>query len=581
VLGTVGYMSPEQAKGHSADFRSDQFSLGSILYEMASGRRVFRRETAVQTLAAIIDDTPQPLQRVRPELPAQLCVIVDRCLAKLPEERYDSTRDLARELRGLSESLQSRRLQREAALEKPIDSLVVLPLVDLRPEPGEEYFADGMTEALITGLAKIGALKVISRTSAMRYKGEDKTPPQIAEELNVDAVVEGSVLRVGDRVRITAQLIDAKADQHLWAESYDRDLGDVLSLQSEVARAIAEQIQVTLTPQEEDRLRRARPVDPKAHDAYLKGRYYGAILKREELQKSIEMFNEAVARAPDFAPAHIGLADAYNFISFVSVLPEEVFPRAKAAALRALEIDDTLGEAHAALAWPMAVYEWNWLDAERECRRAIELSPGSSSVLMWSSSVLVLMGQHEDAISMAKRAIDLDPHWIYLRANVAKVLLTVRRIDEAVNVLEQAIALDPEDAYTHFLLGVIYSHKGDHERAIAKMEWAIDQFGPEDRRSRAYLGVIYAAAGRRNEALAILEELEQVSRKKWVSPVAIAALLASLGDTDRMFSWLETAYQQRDPDLPHLKVNPLLDPIRTDPRYEDLMRRINLLQYET
>jgi serine/threonine protein kinase len=578
VLGTVGYMSPEQASGQPADYRSDQFSLGSILYEMTSGKRLFRKDTAVQTLTAIIEDTPPPLRELKPELPGQLCVIVDRCLAKSPEDRYDSTRDLARDLRSLSEGAM---LRLEVSPKKAIDSLVVLPLVDLRPEPGEEYFAEGMTETLITGLAKIGALKVISRTSAMHYKGTDKTPPQIAEELNVDAVVEGSVLRAGDRVRITAQLIDAKTDQHLWADSYDRDLGDVLSLQSEVARAIAERIQVTLTPQEQDHLKRARPVDPEAHDAYLKGRFYWTLSTAEGHAKSIELFNEAIERAPSFGLAYSGLADAYCLYSFVGPLPpKDLLPKAKAAALRALEIDDAHGEAHAALSWVMAVYEWDWPGAERECRRAIELSPGSSSVYMWSSSVLVLMGHYEEAIALAKRAVDLDPLWVFGRWNVGRILFTVGRIDEAIDLLEETAALAPDHPYPPLVLGNIYSLKGLYEEAIAKMKLAADAFGPEDRRARAYLGSVYAAAGRRDEALAIVEELEQASSQRWVSPVAVASIFANLGKTEETFSWLEKAFQQRDGDLAHCIIVPMSDPIRSDPRYKDLMRRINLLQYE-
>jgi serine/threonine-protein kinase len=575
VLGTAGYMSPEQAKGHSADFRSDQFSLGSILYEMASGRRVFRRETAVQTLSAIIDDTPQPLQRVRPELPAQLCVIVDRCLAKLPEERYDSTRDLARELRGLSEGLPSSGLQREAALERPIESLVVLPLVDLRPEPGEEYFADGMTEALITDLAKIGALKVISRTSAMQYKGEDKTPPQIAEELNVDAVVEGSVLRAGDRVRITAQLINAKTDQHLWADSYDRDLGDVLSLQSEVARAVAEQIQIKLTPQEEARLASTRPVDPEAHEAYLKGRHAFSRFSVEGYNRGIQCFNKAIDKDPSCAPAYAGLADCYCYLGFLeSAPPRELYPKAKDAVLKSLELDNMLADAHTSLGQIRFMYDWEWGSAKREFQRAIELNPNSAASHLFYAVYLTNLGRVDEAFPEIRRALELDP----LSAGASQFLgysyVVARRYDEAISQLHKTLELDPNFPLAHSTLGIAHFQKGLFDEAIGAFQQALNIAGDTPYFS-AWLAQAFAKSGKRDEARTIFQELQALSKERYTSSVYFAWVCLALGETDQAFEWLEKAYDERATELTWTPSAPGFDPIRADPRFQDILRRMN------
>jgi serine/threonine-protein kinase len=572
VLGTVGYMSPEQAKGHSADFRSDQFSLGSILYEMASGRCVFRRETAVQTLSAIIDDTPQPLHRVRPKLPTQLCVIVDRCLAKLPEERYDSTRDLATELRGLREGLPTRRLQREAALEKPIDSLVVLPLVDLRPEPGEEYFADGMTETLITDLAKIGALKVISRTSAMQYRGTDKTPPQIAEELNVDAVVEGTVLRAGDRVRITAQLIDATTDQHMWAESYDRDFGDVLSMQSEVARSIAQQIEIRLSSQEEILLSRADRVNPEAHEAYLKGRHALNRFSEEGYKRGIQYFSNAIEEDPNFAPAYAGLADCYCYLGFIeSAPPLEIYPKAKDAVLKALELDNLLAEAHTSLGQIRFMYDWDWSSAKREFQRAIELNHNSATSHLFYAVYLTNLGWVNEAFPEIRRALELDPLSVAASQFLGHSYVVARRYDEAMSQLQKTIELDPNFPLAHSSLGLALLQKGLHDEAIGSFQKALNAAGGTPI-FNAYLALAFAKSGKRGT---VFQELQALSKERYISSVYFALVCLALGETDQTFEWLEKAYDERATELTWTPSAPFFDPIRDDPRFQDILRRMN------
>ena len=396
LLGTVQYMSSEQAAGRAVDYRSDQFAFGSILYEMLTGRLAFGKETVPQTLAAIIEE-PEPISKLNDEAPDQLLAVVEHCLKKEPERRYDETKELAAELESVPDTTSlSRRTRRRvlwmaaAALSAfvvsalglnvlglrdwvssrltpaPIDSIAVLPLQNLSGDPEQEYFADGMTEALMTDLAKIGALKVISRRSVMRYKGSDKPLVEIAEELDVDAIVEGSVLRIGERVRIAAQLIDPETNQALWADSYERDLQDVLLLQSEVAQAIAAEIQVAVTPEESERLASARPVNPEAHEAYLKGMFHWQRLTPADLEAALAYFDLALEKDPDYALAYAGIGQVWGGRRQRGDVPSgEATPMEKAAVLKALELDDSLAEAHHALALHETWGEWDWPSGER------------------------------------------------------------------------------------------------------------------------------------------------------------------------------------------------------------------------
>ena len=418
IVDTVPYMSPEQAAGRPVGYRSNQFAFGSLLYEMATGNVAFKRDTVPHTQVAIIEDEPEPIKKLNDEIPTQLSAIVERCLAKDPEKRYESTAELATELKNVPETSHAWRARRwvlwaTAALlatflvwafgpnlvrlskrvlpsttRAPIESIAVLPLHNLSDDPEQEYFADGLTEALITDLAKIRALKMISRTSAMRYKGTDKPLSEIAQELNVDAVIEGSALRVGDRVRITTQLIDVETDQALWAETYERDFQDLLVLQSEVARAVAREVRVKLTPEEREGLTRRRQVDPKAHEAYLKGRYYWNKRTINAFEQSIEFFDQAIQVDSSYAVANAGLADSYNMLgAFRARPPIEAFSRSKALALKALEIDETIAEAHASLAFAKFKMDWDWRGAEEGFKRSIEFNPGyaTHSPVVWAA----------------------------------------------------------------------------------------------------------------------------------------------------------------------------------------------------
>ena len=461
-----------------------------------------------------------------------------------------------------------------------IQALVVLPMENLSGDKEQEYFADGMTDELIASLAKIRALRVISRTSAMEYKGTHKPLAQIARELNVGAVVEGTVLRSGNRVRITAELVQASTDQHLWAETYESDLGDILTLQGQVARAIANQIRITLTPEEQVRLASVRPVDTEAFEAYLKGRYYWNKRSREGLDKAIGYFQQAIEKDPKYALAHAGLADCYGLIATTIVgamSSGEAAPKTKAAALKALEIDDTLAEAHTSLASMQFNYDWDWPAAERGFKRALELDPGYATAHQRYSLYLIAMGRTQESVAEINRARELDPLSISINFSLGWRLYMARQFDPAIEQLRNTIEMDPEFLLTHLVLGQAYGQKGAHAQAIAELQRAstLSRGSPM---VEAALGHAYGVAGKRKEAQAVLDELGKFSKKTYVSPFYVAIVYAGLGKKEEAIDWLEKAYQDRSNGLVFIKVDPELDSLRSHPRFQDLLRRMGVPQ---
>jgi adenylate cyclase len=451
----------------------------------------------------------------------------------------------------------------------PIRSLAVLPLENLSDDPDQEYFADGMTEALIGDLARIGSLRVISRTSVMKYKGERKAIPEIAQELDVDGVVEGTVARAGGRVRITAQLIDARDDRHLWSDRYDREFADVLALQSEVARAIAGEVRITLSPKEETHLASARPINPDAHEAYLKGRAHWMKGSLADHELALGYFQHAIRTDPGYAPGYAGLADVYGFLGLNGVAPPaELLPKAEAAALKALELDETLPEAHLSLGVSRMWHDWDFPAAEREFRRALELNPSQAQGHMWLGLYLSIAGRNEEALEEGNLAIKYDPLSAIYRVMVARLHREARDYDAAEGLLREALALDPTSAFAHSSLGYVYSLSSRHEEAIAEIEKMTAQGGP-----LWGLGFVYARAGREDEARAILEELNE--REGYVPATGPALIYVGLGDHDKAFEWLERAYEERSVTLVFVD-SPIWDPLRSDPRFQDLLRRIGL-----
>jgi serine/threonine-protein kinase len=602
VMGTVQYMSPEQAANRPLDFRSDQFSFGSILYEMATGKRAFKKDTMPQTLAAIIEDNPEPLRKLNSEVPVELEAIVKRCLAKDPARRYESTGDLAKELKDAPENLSPWRVRRKffwaaagllvavlatalgpnlirlwdqissSTTAAPIESIAVLPLRNLSGDPEQQYFADGMTEALITDLAKIGALKVISRSSSMRYKGTDKPLAEIARELNVDVVVEGSAQRVGGSVRIMAQLIDPKTEQALWAESYERDLENVLILQSEVAQAIAEEVEVALTPEETARLAGARPVDPEAYEAYLKGQFHWHKIVPQDLETAMHYFELALEKDPYYAPAYAGIAAVWAGRTYMGLRTGEAMPEMRTAAIKCLELDSTLPEAH----WISAViatwYDWNWDGGETEFRRAIELDPNYADARVFYGLFLTAMGRHEEAKAQIERALELDPLSSMFQTYLGYAHFRARRFDEAVVQFRKGLSLEAHRADAHGGLWRALHEIGMYEQALAEAKEFLIARGYSDVAEAMTRGE--AESGYAGAMIMGAKTLE--ARSNLADSMYIARLYLSGGEKERALEWLEKAYQERIQDMIYLRVSPMWDPLRSDTRFQDLVRRMSL-----
>jgi eukaryotic-like serine/threonine-protein kinase len=610
--GTLPYMAPEQLRGESLDPRSDIFSLGAVLYEMSTGQRPFPETVPARLTETIQHHAPVVPRALNPRLSPELERIILKCLEKSPDLRYQSAKELSVDLRrlGAPTSVPSSHPQvvpkkrnrglllaigavvavavvgalasfnvggwRERlfpAGTPKIHSLAVLPLANLSKDPEQEYFVEGMADELITELAQISGLRVISRTSTMRYLHSPQPVPEIAKELGVDAIIEGSVERSGDQVRITAQLIDGRTDTHLWAHSYQRDLRDVLSMQSEVARAIAGEVQVQLTPQEKAQFARARPVDPAAHEAYLKGLYHWNLHTGDELQKAIDEYQRAIAIDPSYALAYVGIADTYHLLPFNGDAdPHVVFPKAQEAASKAVELDPHLSEAHTALAVGLSRYDWDRGAAEREFKLAIELSPNDSRAPSLYAEMLSLEGRHSEAIAQASRARELDPISGPVCLQYGRAFLYARQYDRAAQAFQQSLEVNPKFWPLHLFLGETYQQQGLYPRALAELRQAQ---GPTEEATSAIARVL-AAQGKKSEAQRILAELLLRSKTGYLPPTYIAGIYIALADDNQAFTWLEKAYVSRDSQLEFLGVEQFYDPLRADPRFADLLRRIHL-----
>jgi TolB-like protein/DNA-binding winged helix-turn-helix (wHTH) protein/Flp pilus assembly protein TadD len=457
-----------------------------------------------------------------------------------------------------------------------IRSLAVLPLKNLSGDVSQDYFTDGMTEELITQLGQISALRVISSTSVMLYKGVDKPLAEIARELSVQAVVEGSVLRSGGRVRITAQLIRVPADEQMWAQSYEGDLRDTLALQSKVAQAIAEQIRATLSRRQQAALRKPKTVSPDAYEAYLKGRYFWNKRTGDGLKKAIDYFSRAIETDPTYAEAYSGLADSYALSGdweYGVLSPEDAFRQARAAATKALALDDSLGEAHTSLAFAFDLYAWDWAAAETEYKRAIELNPGYATAHHWYAWHLLVMGRNSEGIFELRRAESLDPLSLIISADLADALCIAHLYDESVQQSKKTLEMDPNFAVAHYELGQAFEQKHMHDEAIAEFQRAIDLSG----HSGAFdsnLAYVYAVSERKGEAKNIVKDLQAQPDKNPSTDANIALVYVGLGDHDQAMIWLNRAYEARF--NPSILLRPAFDPLRSDARFGDLWRRLGL-----
>ncbi|HSP56649.1 MAG TPA: protein kinase, partial [Dehalococcoidia bacterium] len=584
IFGTPAYMSPEQARGEGVDQRTDIWAFGCLLYELLTGERAFERQSVSATTTAVMDDEPD-WQALPARTPRKVRDLLRQCLQRDVNRRLNNIGD-ARAAILQARRGQSRRAPHHAAAAPVrerhpaaarIRSLAVLPLTDVARDPEQDYFVDGMTEALIAELAQIKALRVISRTSAMHYKATTKTVPEIARELGVDGIVEGSVMRAGDRVRITAELIHAASDRHLWAHSYERDLRDVLQLQSEVARAIADEIQVTLTPQERARLSRVRQVNVESHEAYIRGHYHWA---QRRPDRSIEHFQRAIAIDPDNAPAYAGMADAQCMLfgaALQLVPPGEIAPLTRAAALKALELDENLAEPHVSLARVLFWHDRDPIGAERELRRATQLNPSCAMAHFHCGMLFADLGRSNEAVAAFQRSLQLDPVSCWNATIAGWFLCQLGQEEAGRQQLQKALDLDQDFFQLWSLLSVVHCDEGKFPEAIAEAQKGV-LLSSGLPMARGYAGYALGMAGRQAEALAILDQLEELSHQRYVPAIARAWCYLGLGDHERVVEWLEKGYEQRDSYLPHLRVTRAFKTLDPDPRYQDLLRRLGLLQ---
>lgn len=623
TMGTVAYMSPEQARGDKVDHRTDIWSSGAVLYEMIAGRPPFRGEYESAVLYSIAHESPEPVTALRTGVPLELERIIDKCLTKDAAERYQTAADFSADLRRLKREIFERTTRpaargespkgvsrgrrigvigagvaailmtllaifdvggvrerfaggRRAGRPGPIESLAILPFVNVEHDPDTDYLSDEIPASITSNLSRLSSLRVVPRSSAFRYRGSEGDLAAVGRKLNVRAILTGQVRVRGEDLSIWAELVDVAADRQLWGEHYSIKLSDILAFEENIAERITDALRVTLTESDRDRLSKGQTENAEAHRLYLKGRYFWNKRSEEGTRNAIGYFQHAIEKDPVYALAYTGLADSYSILAaFGIAAPREVFPKAKAAASRALEIDSTLAEAHVSLALILQHYDWNWLESEKEYRRAIELDPTYATALHWYGLLLLTLRRDEEAIATSEKAVRLDPLSLPIGASLGMVYLATQQYEKAETQCLKVIEMDSSFAMARTVLATVHIEMGLYDKAIDELK-AVAELPTSTPEDIAYLGYGYARGGRANEARKILAELGARAEQRYVPPAFFSSIYAGLGEMAEAFKWIEKAYEERDFYLEGFPRSIEGSPAAADPRAIELMRRMGL-----
>jgi serine/threonine protein kinase/tetratricopeptide (TPR) repeat protein len=579
LLGTVGYMSPEQVRAEPVDAPSDIFSLGCVLYEMLTGRRAFRRHSAAETLAAILKEQPTQPSRIDPQIPANLDRIVLSCLEKNTGDRFHDAKAVDSALRAVSERAKSSEISALLPLvprDTQIDSIAVLPFENGSGNPELEYLTDGITESIVNSLSQLGNMRVVARSTVFKYKAQRIDPEVAGRALRVRAVLTGRVTQRQELLTVQSELVDVLEGSQIWGDRYTHEFGDIFVVQEVIAREITQKLRLKLSQEQKERLTRRYTENSEAYQLYLRGRYYWNKRTPEWMRKGIENFQLAIESDPGYALAYAGLADCFALLgSYGALAPQDAFQKAKSSALKALEIDSTLAEARTSLAFTEGFYDWDWRAAQTSFLRAIELSPGYPTAYNWYAYVLMAHGLWDEVFVTIRRALDLDPLALVINAQMSWALHLSRRYEEAIQQAQKTLELDPNFGIAQLWLGLSHLQIGNFKDAIAALRSAHQILGGAPIVLGA-LGQTYAMAGLRSKALEAVNQLAEQAREQYVTPVATAVVFLGLGELDRAFESLEESLRDRSWWLAWLKVDPLFDAARSDPRLHPLLSRVGL-----
>jgi len=579
ILGTVAYMSPEQARGEKVDLRTDIWSLGCILYEMLSGQKPFKSAPDQAAIYAILNEAPRPLTSLKKEMPLELVQTVNKCLEKDPDKRYQKASEFIDDLISLRKKLKSKSEGKQPTEEKP--SIAVLPFVDMSPQKDQEYFCDGIAEELINALTHIKDLRVVARTSAFAFRGERIDVREIGKKLNVSTVLEGSIRKAGNRIRVTTQLINMEDGYHLWSEKFDREMEDIFAIQDEISMAIVDHLKVKLMAREKDAVEKRPTDDPEAYNLYIKGLYFNWQTYEDAFDKSLDYYRKAIDRDPTFTLAYVGIGMAYVVLSALSLRPPaSVLPKAKAALKKAQELDDSLAEVHFLAAGLAYWYDFDWEKAEKGFQKTLELNPGFALAHSQYPWFLLAMNRFDESVREIKLAQELDPLKPLFYAMSVGIHRMVGKHDEAIQEFYRAIELDPDLGLAYFHLGCVYLDKGMMEEAVSTLKKSIE-LGTGSGWAEAKLGVINALKGEKEKARQILDELVERKKKTYVESFSIACLYSHLGHTDKAFEYLDIAYEEKDTLMPYLNVISVFElskEVYADPRYKKLLKKMKLVK---